>query len=62
MPHHVKVIRESLVLAYVPEPRRIARVKFIPKVGRKDYLLAKLYKPIGLIFFMLKGMENKIKR
>lgn len=52
-------LRDSLGLAYKPEPLRIAKVIFIPKAG-KDYLLAKSFRPISLTFFVLKSME-KIK-
>ncbi len=56
----VGLMRDSLALSYIPSPWRIARVIFIPKVGRKDYSLAKSFRPISLTSFMLKGMEKII--
>ena len=60
LPHLVRLMRDSLALAYIPEPWRTARVIFIPKVGRKDYSLAKSFRPISLTSFLLKSMEKII--
>ena len=34
---------------------------FIPKVGKKDYALAKAYRPITLSNFLLKGLERLVQ-
>ncbi len=47
-------------MSYILSLWRIARVIFIPKVVRKDYSLAKSFRPISLTFFMLKCMEKII--
>nr|AMS38365.1 hypothetical protein [Bactrocera tryoni] len=58
LPHLVRLLRESLAMAYIPEVWRTAKVIFIPKVGRKDYSLAKSFRPISLTSFLLKTMEK----
>ncbi|XP_050340320.1 uncharacterized protein LOC126766612, partial [Bactrocera neohumeralis] len=60
LPHLLGLMRDSLALSYISEPWIIAKVIIITKVGRRDYSLAKSFRPKSLTPFMLKGMEKVI--
>ena len=46
---------------YTPTVWRSMRVTFIPKEGKKDYGVAKAYRPITLSNFILKGLERVLQ-
>lgn len=54
LPRLVRLMGDRLALAYIAQPRRTAKVIFIPKVVRKCYSLAKSFRPISLTSFLLK--------
>lgn len=60
LPHLVGIMRNSLALSYIPKMWTRSRVVFIPKIGRRDYSLAKSFRPISLTSFMLKTMEKVV--
>jgi ribonuclease HI len=53
---------KSLELGYIPKCWRGTMVAFIPKPGKPDYDLAKAYRPISLMSFILKTLEKLIDR
>ena len=60
--HLVNVYRACLALSYIPLNWREVKVVFINKPGRKDYSLAKSYRPISLTSSLLKGLERLCDR
>jgi len=56
------IYRASLLLGYIPKVWRTAQVAFIPKPGKLDYTTAKVFRPISLTSFLLKGMEKLVDR
>ena len=52
------IYQASLHLGYVPADWRVAKVVFIPKVGKKDYSQVKSIRPISLASFLLKTLER----
>ena len=54
--------RASLALRYTTKVWRIARVAFIPKPGKPNYITAKAFRPISLTSFLLKGLEKLVDR
>lgn len=61
LPSLKKIFRASLALAYIPTPWRLVRVSFIPKVGKDDYSLAKSFRPISMMSFVLKCLERLVE-
>ena len=57
----VDLYRNCIKLHYTPKAWREMKVIFIPKVGKKDYALAKAYRPITLSNFTLKGLERIVQ-
>ena len=57
-----KVYIASLELGHVPIPWRKAKVTFIPKPGKPNYNEAKMFRPISLTSFLLKGLERLVER
>ena len=55
-----EMYKASFVLGYVPTIWRESSVIFIPKPGKGDYALARSYRPISLMSFVLKTMERVI--
>lgn len=53
-----ELYRASLKLGYIPKSWRGTRVAFIPKPGKGTYDMAKSYRPISLMSFVLKGLEK----
>jgi len=63
--HHLvyplqKIYRASLVFGYIPQAWCIAKVTFIPKPGKPDYTVAKAFRPMCLMSFLLKGLEKLV--
>jgi ribonuclease HI len=56
------LFRESLRLSYIPKCWRESRVVFIPKIGKSNYEVAKSFRPISLMSFVLKILEKLIDR
>ncbi|CAL1672092.1 unnamed protein product [Lasius platythorax] len=55
-----RTLRACLALGYTPKAWRLARVVFIPKIGRTCFTSAKDYKPINLTSFFLKTLEKLV--
>ena len=53
-----KLYLKSMKTGQIPTYWLRAKVVFIPKPGKKDYLDPKAYRPISLTSFLLKGMEK----
>ena len=47
-------------LSYVPQTWQKSRTVFIPKTGKRDYTLARSYRPISLTSFCFKTLERLI--
>lgn len=58
----VRIYRACLALGYIPIPWRKTRVVFIPKPGKESYNVAKAFRPISLMSFLLKGLERLVDR
>jgi hypothetical protein len=56
------LFRESLRLSYIPKCWRKSLVVFIPKAGRPNYEIAKAYRPICLMCFLLKTLEKLLDK
>nr|CAH7735162.1 unnamed protein product [Callosobruchus chinensis] len=61
-PKLMRLFRLSLATGVIPSPWEISRVVFIPKLGKPSYDVAKAYRPISLMSFLLKTMEKVIDR
>ncbi len=59
--HLIKVYRGSIAMGQIPEPWRDVRVVLIPKPDWEPSL-AKSYRPISLLSFMLKTLERLMDR
>ncbi|KMQ88925.1 lian-aa1 retrotransposon protein [Lasius niger] len=55
-----RTLRACLALSYIPKAWRLARVVFIPKMGRTCCSSAKDFRPISLTSFLLKTLEKLI--
>ena len=55
-----RTLRACLALGYVPKAWKLARVVFIPKMGRTCCSTAKDFRPISLTSFLLKTLEKLI--
>lgn len=62
IPHLVKVFRASYAWGHLPEQWNRVKVIFIPKAGKKDYALAKSFRPISLSSFLLKTLEKVLDK
>lgn len=62
IPLLVKIFRASYAWGHVPEQWNKVKILFIPKAGKKDYALAKSFRPISLSSFLLKTLEKVIDR
>lgn len=62
MPHLLRIFRGCIAFRYTPKSWREVKVVFIPKPGRRDYSLAKSYRPISLTSFLLKTLERLCDR
>ena len=56
------LFRNSLRMSYIPKCWRGTHVVFIPKVGKPNYEVAKAYRPISLMSFLLKTLEKLIDK
>jgi ribonuclease HI len=56
------LFRESLKFSYIPKVWRSTQVVFIPKAGRPSYDIAKAYRPISLMSFILKTLEKLLDK
>ena len=54
------IYRASYLLSYLPEAWLKIRVIFIPKPGKDDYGIAKAFRPISLMNFIMKILEKAI--
>ena len=55
----VKMIyKASIALHFTPTKWKSSKVVYIPKVGKDDYAIAKSYRPISLMNYLLKGLER----
>ena len=57
----IDLYQNCIKLHYTPKAWREMKVIFIPKVGKKDYALAKAYRLITLSNFTLKGLERIVQ-
>ena len=54
----IKVIyKAAIALPFTPK-QKYSRVVYIPKVGKDDYSIAKSFRPISLMNYLLKGLES----
>ena len=56
------ILRASLALGHIPKIWRLTKVVFIPKHGRPNYSVAKAFRPISLMSFILKTLEKLLDR
>jgi ribonuclease HI len=56
------LFRESLRLGFIPKCWRKSLAVFIPKIGKPNYEMAKAYRPISLMSFILKTLEKLLDR
>nr|CAI5845224.1 unnamed protein product [Callosobruchus analis] len=61
-PKLMRLFRLSLATGVIPSPWEISKVVFIPKPCKPSYDVAKAYRPISLMSFLLKTMEKVIDR
>lgn len=54
------MLRAYIAIGYIPRAWRRARVMFIPKAGRSEYICAKNFKLICLTSFMLKTLKKLV--
>ena len=52
------IYKASIALHFTPTKWKTSKVVCIPKVGKEDYALAKSYRPISLMNYLLKGLER----
>ena len=52
------IYKASIALHFTPTKWKSSKVVYIPKVGKDDYALAKSYRPISLMNYLLKGLER----
>ena len=53
------IYKVSIALHFTPTKWKSSKVVYyIPKVGKDDYAIAKSYRPISLINYLLKGLER----
>ena len=50
--------KSSIAMHFTPTKWKSSRVVYIPNVGKGDYSLAKSYRPISLMNYLLKGLER----
>ena len=60
LPYLVHIFRLSLRTGKLAKQWLTTKMVFIPKVGKSDYTLAKSYRPISLMSFVLKSLERLI--
>ena len=58
--HLLAMFQASLTLSYIPRAWKLARVIFIPKVGKSDYSDPRSFRPITLSSFILKTLERLV--
>ncbi|XP_047987120.1 uncharacterized protein LOC125226978 [Leguminivora glycinivorella] len=58
IPHLVRIFRASYAWGYLPEQWNKVKVLFIPKAGRKDYAIAKSFRPISLYLVPPKNLRK----
>ena len=52
------IYKASIALHFTPTKWKSSKVVYIPKIGKDDYALAKSYRPISLMNYLLKGLER----
>ena len=52
------IYKASIALHFTPTKWKSSKVVYIPMVGKDDYALAKSYRPISLMNYLLKGLER----
>ena len=52
------IYKASIALHFTPTKWKSSKVVYIPKPGKDDYALAKSYRPISLMNYLLKGLEQ----
>ena len=52
------IYKASIELHFTPTKWKSSKVVYIPKIGKDDYALAKSYRPISLMNYLLKGLER----
>jgi len=55
-----RTLRACIALGYTPKAWKLARVVFIPKLGRTHCTSAKDFRPISLTSFLLKTLEKLV--
>ena len=60
--HLVGIFKACIALGHIPVSWRMAQVIFIPKPGKINYYLAKSFRPISLMSFLLKTLERIVDR
>ena len=59
----IKMIdKASIALHFTPTKWKSPKVVYIPKIGKDDYALAKSYRPISLMNYLLKGCRHSVRR
>jgi len=58
----VKIFRACIGYGYIPVQLRTSRVVFVPKPGRTNCTLVKSFRPISLMSFLLKTVEQLVDR
>jgi hypothetical protein len=62
VPHLCHIFRACMAFGFIPTAWRQVKLTFIPKPGKLDYTKAKAYRPISLLYFLLKTMEKLVVR
>ena len=52
------IYKASIALHFTPTQWKSSKVVYIPKIGKDDYSIAKSYRPISLMNYLLKGLER----
>ena len=52
------IYKASIALHFTPTKWKSSKVVYIPNVGKDDYAIAKSYRPISLMNYLLKGLER----
>ena len=59
--HISRIMTACLAFGYVPKQWQVARVVFIPKLGKASYREVKSFRPISLASFLLKTLERLVE-
>ena len=52
------IYKATIALHFIPTQWKASKVVYIPKIGKDDYSIAKSYRPISLMNYLLKGLER----